>query len=40
MVNVNCHLSTISVGVKSSEAIDNTKHLFLNWTIAFSVSVN
>ena len=35
VVNVNCHLSSISVDVKSSEAIDSTKHLFLNWTIAF-----
>ena len=36
----NCHFSTISVGVESSEAINNTKHLFLNLIIAFSVSVN
>ena len=39
VVIVNCHFSTISVGVESSEAINNTKHLFLNSTIAFSVSV-
>ena len=40
VVIVNCHFSTISVGVLFSEAINNTKHLFLNSTIAFSVSVN
>ena len=31
VVIVNCHFSTISVGVESSEPVDNTKHLFLNW---------